>query len=80
MSPAPAPQAQDAIVCRALDTRAVTYIAQVKDHDSAVYKTLGGDAYATVTPDRVFHRTGAKDCDGETLDQLRQDGRTRETK
>lgn len=66
----------DAIICRGGDVRAVGYIAQLRDDGSAVYSALG-DAYATVTPDGVFHREGAKDCDGKTLEQLQQDGQTR---
>ena len=69
----------DVIICRAENVRAPTYIAFVNDDGSAVYKTLG-DAYATVTPDHVYHRQGVKDCDGKTLDQLVKDGQTREFK
>jgi hypothetical protein len=50
----------------------------MNDDGSAVDKTLG-NAYTTATPDRVFHRAGAKDCDGKTLEQLEQDGQTRRT-
>jgi hypothetical protein len=67
----------DVIVCRVNNTQAAVYIANVNDDGSAVYKTLG-DAFATVTADRVFHREGAKDCDGKTIDQLKKDGQARE--
>jgi hypothetical protein len=69
----------DAIICRGAKLRAVLYIDHVKDDGSAVYSTLG-NAPGTVTPDHVFHREGNKDCDGKTLEQLKQEGKTRELK
>lgn len=67
------------IVCRVLDMSFAVYIDRVKDDGSAIYKTLDQNGLATVTPDHVLHRAGAKDCDGKTFEQLRQDGQTRET-
>jgi hypothetical protein len=67
----------DAIVCRSADRQVVVYIDVIKDDGSAIYKTLGNDV-AQVTPDHVFHRLNAKDCDGKTLEQLKQEGKTRE--
>lgn len=66
----------DAIVCRIADKQAVVYISILQDDGSAVYETLSKEV-ARVTPDRVFHRPNAKDCDGKTLEQLQQEGKTR---
>jgi hypothetical protein len=66
----------DAIVCRLAHIQAVHYIAFLKDDGSAIYMTLA-NRNATVTPDHVFHRPGAQDCDGKTLEQLKQSGQTR---
>jgi hypothetical protein len=67
----------DAIICRSADKQAVVYIDVVKDDGSAIYGTLSNE-FVQVTPDRVFHRLNAKDCDGKTLEQLKQEGKTRE--
>ena len=69
----------DAIICRTAKLRGVFYIDVVKDDGSAVYSTPGRTS-AKVTPDHVFHREGIKDCDGKTLEQLKQEGKTREFK
>src|SRR5262245_41203431 len=66
----------DAIICRLADLHAVHYIGFLKNDGSAIYMTTA-NRNATVTPDHVFHRPGAQDCDGKTLDQLKQDGQTR---
>ena len=66
----------DAIICRLANLQAVGYIAFLKDDGSAIYMTLANRS-GTVTPDHVFHRPGAQDCDGKTLEQLKQDGQTR---
>lgn len=69
----------DAIVCRGAKSVAVGYIDHLNDDGSAVYSTFGR-ATGTFTPDHVFHREGSKDCDGKTLEQLKQEGKTREFK
>jgi hypothetical protein len=66
----------DAIICKGPNFRAIGYISQVRDDGSAVYMSLT-QAFGIVTPDRVFHREGLKDCDGKTLEQLKQEGKTR---
>jgi len=66
----------DTILCRGGDTRGIAYIAGVKDDGSAVYRVLSAEIYLTVTPDRVVHHHGSKDCDGKSLDQLAKDGQT----
>ena len=63
----------DVMVCRVGEHRVVAYLHLVHDDGSAVYMTVGR-ASATVTPDGVFQREGAADCDGKTLDQMEQDG------
>ena len=63
----------DAIVCRVSDFRSIGYLHRVNDDGSALYMTPGQEL-AQVTPDGVFHRQGAKDCDGKTLKQLEADG------
>jgi hypothetical protein len=68
----------DIVICRAGDIRTIGYLHRVMDDGSAVYMALGGE-FATVTPDGVLHREGAEDCDGKSLEQLEQDGQTRET-
>ena len=67
----------DAIVCRIADKQAVVYISVFYDDGSAVYEALSKEV-AKVTPDHVFHRSNAKDCDGKTLEQLKQEGKTRD--
>jgi hypothetical protein len=62
----------DTIVCRIGPERTVGYLHKVNDDGSAVYMTLG-KAFATVTPDGIVHREGAEDCDGKSLDDLRED-------
>src|SRR5262245_38649265 len=66
----------DAIICRLANIQAVHYIGFLQQDGSAIYMTPA-NRNGTVTPDHVFHRPGAKDCDGKTLDQLKQDGQTR---
>jgi hypothetical protein len=68
----------DVVICRAGDMQTVGYLHRVMDDGSAVYMALGGE-FATVTPDRILHREGASNCDGKSLEQLEQDGQTRET-
>ncbi|MCB1486200.1 MAG: hypothetical protein KDJ88_01955 [Bauldia sp.] len=63
----------DAIVCHVSDFRSIGYLHRVNDDGSAIYMTLGQEL-ARVTADGVFHREGAKDCDGKTLKQLEADG------
>ncbi|MCP4382963.1 MAG: hypothetical protein GY798_16340 [Hyphomicrobiales bacterium] len=63
----------DVVVCRSQDARTAVYLHQVRDDGSAVYMTLG-EGFATVSPDGIFSREGAKDCDGKTLEQLEKDG------
>lgn len=62
----------DTIVCRIGPDRIVGYLHKVNDDGSAVYMALSRN-FATVTPDGVVHRDGAEDCDGKTLDELRDD-------
>src|SRR5262245_13324106 len=66
----------DAIICRLADVQAVHYIGSVNKDGSAIYMTMA-NRNATVTPDHVFHCPGAQDCDGKTLEQLKQAGQTR---
>jgi hypothetical protein len=63
----------DAIVCQFTDFRSIGYLHRVNDDGSALYMTLGQEI-AQVSADGVFHREGAKDCDGKTLEQLEDDG------
>ena len=67
----------DVVICRSGDKRTVTYLHRVNDDGSATYMTLG-DQFATVTPDGIFRRDGAADCDGKSLEQLEQDDQTRD--
>lgn len=67
----------DAIVCRTAGMFVVGYLHRVGDDGTATYMTLG-DQFATVSPDGIFHRDGTADCDGKSLEQLRQDGQTRD--
>jgi hypothetical protein len=66
----------DVVVCRSGDFQAIAYLHRVNDDKSAIYMTLG-EQFATVTPDGIFHRDGVPDCDGKSLQQLEQDGQTR---
>ncbi len=67
----------DVVICRAGDFRVIGYLHRVNDDKSAIYMTLG-EQFATVTPDGIFHRDGIPDCDGKSLQQLEEDGQTRE--
>jgi hypothetical protein len=61
-----------AIICHPGNLRAIAYLDDVKDDGSALYKPLLAQTYATVTPDRILHYQGVKDCDGKSIDQLKK--------
>lgn len=66
----------DVIICAIPDGHLAMYVAAVEADGSALYRSLG-NAFATVTPDRVVHHPGSKDCDGRTLDQIIKDNQAR---
>ena len=68
----------DVILCDAKNYRIVLRIDRVMNDGSAIYKGSGGGV-ATVGRDRIFRREGAVDCDGMTLEELRDAGKTRST-
>ena len=65
----------DIIVCKKSDGgKVVLTIMQTLGDGSAVYRGLGNNV-SIVGADRVLRRTGALDCNGQTLEQLRREGK-----
>ncbi len=66
----------DVILCDGRKHRIVLRIDRLMHDGSAIYKDMQGRV-ATVGRDRIFRREGAVDCDGMTLEALRDAGKTR---
>ncbi len=65
----------DVIVCEVWSGKVLLYLTHVTADGGAIY-TVGREG-VKVGPDRVFRRENAQDCDGKTLEQLREEGKTR---
>ncbi len=65
----------DMIVCDFPGDKIVAYIDRVLDDGGAVYKAPSGQ-FATVDPDGILHRENLPDCDGKSLTQLGEEGKT----
>ncbi|MGI9493544.1 MAG: hypothetical protein ACR2QF_14190 [Geminicoccaceae bacterium] len=66
----------DLILCKTPKGTIVLYLDQVFDEGSAHYRGLGG-GIAQLDANGVLHRENQPDCDGETLEQLRDEGKAR---
>lgn len=65
----------DMILCDFQSGKIVVYIDRVLDDGGAIYKVLSGQG-VTVDSDGVLHRENLPDCDGKSLTQLREEGKT----
>ncbi len=65
----------DMIVCKMRGGQIVVYIDRVLDDGGALYKVLSGQS-VSVDSDGVLHRENLPDCDGKSLEQLREEGKT----
>ncbi len=65
----------DVIVCEVRSGQVLLYLSEVTADGGAVYRV--GREGVKVGPDRVFRRENAPDCNGKTLERLRDEGKTR---
>jgi hypothetical protein len=67
----------DAIACAVGKGKLVVYVARRLDDGSTLYESLEREFMTVITVDSkgILHWENRPDCDGKSVDQLRQEGR-----
>jgi hypothetical protein len=67
----------DGIVCAVGTGKLVVYVARRLDDGSTLYESLEREFMTVITidPKGVLHWDNRPDCDGKSVDQLRQEGK-----
>ena len=68
----------DVIICTTPNAKFVLKLQKVLTDGSATYGAEQGSGVAVVGTDKILRREGRNDCNGKSLDQLKQNGQTRD--